>query len=176
MITTSEGLDKIMSADEYLDKIIMKCIDKYIKDVSLYAVKQLLANERRYDIIENTYTISYRDKDTMDLNKCIIGMNIVNFLWINNGCNFSTSYIHPLGENALSKDHYIKITDKVLERLKRDGIIISIGKNYIMLIDSVKIAEKFKEKYGISWKYAYDIIEGKEKKEKSENYIIDYLE
>jgi hypothetical protein len=169
MITTSEGLDKIMSADEYLDKIIMKCIDKYIKDVSLYTVKQLLANEGRYDIIENTYTISYRDKDTMDLNKYIIGMNIVNFLyflWINNGCNFSTSYIHPLGENALSKDHYIKITDKVLERLKRDGIIISMGKDYIMLIDSVKIAEKFEEKYGISWKYAYDIIEGKGKKRK----------
>jgi hypothetical protein len=153
----------------------MKCIDKYIKDVSLYTVKQLLASERRYyDVIENTYTISYRNM--IDLNKYIIGMNIVNFLWINKGCNFSTSYIHPFGENALSKNHYIKITDKVLERLKEDGIIISIGKDCIILIDSVKIAEKFKEKYGISWKYAYATIEGKGIKEKSGNYIIDYLE
>jgi hypothetical protein len=151
-----------------LDKII-KCIDENPGKVYSYTIGQLLADHERtrIDYIDGTYTINYKNEDTMRDKKHIIGMSIVDFLYVEIGCNFPIQYTY-----SLDKQVYIKIIDKVLKRLEEDGII-KIGKNYITILkNSFDIAKEFERKYRIPWKNAYDIIKGI--KEKSENYISDY--
>jgi len=160
MITTSEGLDEIM-----------KCIDKNIGRVSLYTIEQLLASKggiKIYDYTDETLTIDYKNRDTIEYKKYIIGRSIVDFLYIGGGCNLPIQATYSLDKNV-----YIEIANKVLKRLEDDSII-KIGENYIIILkDSFDIAKELERKHGIPWKDAYDIIEGiKKKKELYHRRII----
>jgi hypothetical protein len=148
MITTSEGLDEIM-----------RCIDKNIGRVSLYTIKQLLASKGVYDYTDGTSTINYKNRDTIEYKKYIIGMSIVDFLYVEGGCNLPIQTTYSLNKNV-----YIEIANKVLKRLE-DNSIIKIRENYIIIIkDSFNIAKELERKHGIPWKDAYDIIEGIKRK------------
>jgi len=154
MITTSEGLDKIM-----------RCIDKNIGRVSLYTIKQLLASKGVYDYTDGTSTINYKNRDTIEYKKYIIGRDIVDFLYVEGGCNLPIQATYSLDKNV-----YKEIANKVLKRLEDDGII-KIGENYIIILkDSFDTAKELEIKHGIPWKDAYDIIEGVKRKR---NYIIE---
>ena len=131
MITTSEGLDKIM-----------RCIDKNIGRVSLYTIKQLLASKegrKIYDYTDGTSTINYQNKDRIEYKKYIIGRGIVDFLYVEGGCNLPIQATYSLDKNV-----YIEIANKVLKWLE-DNSIIKIGENYIIILkDSFDTAKNLK--------------------------------